>query len=94
MTDITPDFNVCLKEKGSQPVLKRELNIDKIDSFLQEAYTIVRKQISVPAGPRSTDDGRTTAYQTSRASSVPFAHLTSPPLHLPVGDMIAITRDL
>ncbi|KAI7122415.1 snare protein syntaxin-like protein 18/UFE1 [Hortaea werneckii] len=40
MTDITPDFNVCLKEKGSQPVLKRELNIDKIDSFLQEAYTI------------------------------------------------------
>ncbi|KAI7537105.1 hypothetical protein KC331_g11101 [Hortaea werneckii] len=40
MTDITPDFNVCLQEKGSQPVLKRELNIDKIDSFLQEAYTI------------------------------------------------------
>ncbi|KAI6868641.1 hypothetical protein D0864_13954 [Hortaea werneckii] len=40
MTDITPDFNVCLKEKGSQPALKKELNIDKIDSFLQEAYTI------------------------------------------------------
>ncbi|KAI7490099.1 hypothetical protein KC351_g824 [Hortaea werneckii] len=43
MTDITPDFNVCLKERGSQPALKRELNIEKIDSFLQEAYTISKQ---------------------------------------------------
>ena len=40
MADITPDFNICLKQHDSQPVLKREYNFDAIDSFLQEAYNI------------------------------------------------------
>lgn len=41
MADITPDFNICLKAKGAQPVLKREYDLDKINSFLHEAYSIV-----------------------------------------------------
>jgi hypothetical protein len=40
MADITPDFNVCLKQHNSQPVLKREYDLNKINSFLQEAYAI------------------------------------------------------
>ena len=40
MADITPDFNICLKDKGCQPVLKRECDLNKINSFLQEAYSI------------------------------------------------------
>ena len=40
MADITPDFNICLKQHDSNPVLKREYNLDKINSFLQEAYSI------------------------------------------------------
>ena len=41
MTDITPDFNLCLKEKGAQLVVKKEYDIEAINSFLQEAYNIV-----------------------------------------------------
>ncbi|EME78996.1 uncharacterized protein MYCFIDRAFT_35055 [Pseudocercospora fijiensis CIRAD86] len=40
MTEITADFNVCLKEKGGQVVLKKEYDIHTINSFLQEAYAI------------------------------------------------------
>ena len=40
MADITPDFNICLKQRNAQPVLKREYDLDKINSFLQEAYSI------------------------------------------------------
>lgn len=42
MTDITPDFSICLKEKGAQPILRQEYSLDKIDTFLQDAYSIVR----------------------------------------------------
>ncbi|KAK4544119.1 hypothetical protein LTR36_004617 [Oleoguttula mirabilis] len=40
MADITPDFNVCLKARGAQPVLKRQYDLDKINSFLHEAHSI------------------------------------------------------
>lgn len=43
MTDITPDFNVCLKGLDAPPVLRAEHDITKINSFLQEAYSIVRR---------------------------------------------------
>lgn len=41
MTDITPDFSICLKEKGSEPVVKKEFNLQSINAFLQEAYFLV-----------------------------------------------------
>lgn len=41
MTDITPDFNICLKEKDAQPVLRKDYDLDRIDAFLQDAYSIV-----------------------------------------------------
>lgn len=41
MTDITPDFSICLKEKGAQPILRREYDLEQIDTFLQDAYSIV-----------------------------------------------------
>lgn len=41
MTDVTADFNVCLQERGNQPVLRREYDFQTINSFLQEAYNIV-----------------------------------------------------
>ncbi|KAK3719325.1 hypothetical protein LTR37_004544 [Vermiconidia calcicola] len=40
MADVTPDLNICLQEKGAQPILKREYTLDAINSFLQEAYSI------------------------------------------------------
>lgn len=42
MTDITPDFNIGLKDRGAQPVLRKEYDLSTINSFLQEAYSIVR----------------------------------------------------
>ena len=41
MADITPDFNLCLQAKGAQPVVKKDFDLDKINSFLHEAYSIV-----------------------------------------------------
>ena len=41
MTDITPSLNECLKDKGAHPVLKQEYDTQRINSFLQEAYSIV-----------------------------------------------------
>ncbi|EMC93331.1 hypothetical protein BAUCODRAFT_568173 [Baudoinia panamericana UAMH 10762] len=40
MTDITPDFNICLKGKGASLVLQHQYDFTKINSFLQEAYSI------------------------------------------------------
>ncbi|KAK1067120.1 hypothetical protein LTR12_007506 [Friedmanniomyces endolithicus] len=40
MADITPDFNICLKKKGAQVVLRKEFDVQRISSFLQEAYSI------------------------------------------------------
>lgn len=41
MTDITPEFNICLKNKHAQLVVEKDYNIEAINSFLQEAYNIV-----------------------------------------------------
>ncbi|KAF2217768.1 hypothetical protein CERZMDRAFT_31312 [Cercospora zeae-maydis SCOH1-5] len=40
MTDITGDFNVCLKQRGAEPVLPKEYDLRSINAFLQEAYSI------------------------------------------------------
>lgn len=40
MTDITADFNICLKKHNAQPVIHRDFDLSRIDSFLQEAYSI------------------------------------------------------
>ena len=42
MADITPDFNICLQQKGANPAQRREYDVERINSFLQEAYSIVR----------------------------------------------------
>ncbi len=44
MADITPDFNICLKKKGAQVVLRKEFDVQRISSFLQEAYSIVGRR--------------------------------------------------
>lgn len=41
MANITPELNVCLKSQDAPLVLKKEYNVEKINSFLQEAYNIV-----------------------------------------------------
>lgn len=41
MTDITGDFNICLKQKGAEPVLHKQYDLQSINAFLQEAYSIV-----------------------------------------------------
>ncbi|GIZ43865.1 hypothetical protein CKM354_000707800 [Cercospora kikuchii] len=40
MTDITGDFNICLKQKGAEPVLPKQYDLQAINAFLQEAYSI------------------------------------------------------
>jgi syntaxin 18 len=40
MADLTPDFNICLKEKEAQPVVRKTYDLDRINTFLQEAYSI------------------------------------------------------
>lgn len=54
MTDITADFNVCLKKHDAQPVLHRDYNIERIDSFLQEAYSINARIADLTRTLRST----------------------------------------
>ncbi len=52
MADITPDFNICLKAKDARPVLKIEYDVQKINSFLQEAYSIVYTLFSTEGNRR------------------------------------------
>jgi syntaxin 18 len=40
MANITSDFNACLKAHNSVPVTHHAYNLNRIDSFLQEAYSI------------------------------------------------------
>lgn len=40
MTDITPDLNICLKAREAQPVIHHQYDIRRLDSFLQDAYSI------------------------------------------------------
>ena len=48
MANLTPAFNLCLKERGAKPVSDKQFNLDKIDSFLQEAYSVVRLPSLIP----------------------------------------------
>ena len=85
MADITPDFNICLKAKGAQAVLTKEYHVDKINSFMQEAYRIVNTPM-YDIDRRSSHESRMPAYKTSPANSAQPALHTSPPLHLPADD--------
>lgn len=40
--DLTPIFNESLRAHDARPVQSHEFDIDNIDSFLREAYRIVR----------------------------------------------------
>jgi len=54
MTDRTSDFNVCLKKHNAQPVTHHAYNIERIDSFLQEAYSINARIADLTQTLRST----------------------------------------
>ena len=54
MTDITSDFNVCLKKHNAKPVTHHAYNIERIDSFLQEAYSINARIADLTNTLRST----------------------------------------
>jgi len=41
MADITLDLNICLKKKDAPVVLRKDFDVQRISSFLQEAYSIV-----------------------------------------------------
>jgi len=41
MANITPQFHLCLKEKGAEPAVEVKYDLNKINAFLQEAYSIV-----------------------------------------------------
>lgn len=57
MTDITLDFGICLKEKGAQPVVRQEYDLERIDAFLQDAYSIVCTT-TVQPDPETDDTDR------------------------------------
>ncbi|KAM0718704.1 hypothetical protein Q7P37_005775 [Cladosporium fusiforme] len=54
MTDITADFNICLKQHNAQPVIHRDFDLERIDSFLQEAYSINARIADLTHTLRST----------------------------------------
>lgn len=54
MADITADFNICLKKHNADPVLHHDYNIKRIDSFLQEAYSINARIADLTRTLRST----------------------------------------
>lgn len=53
MTDITSAVNELLLQHHATPVLKRELDIDALNSFLQEAYSIVGTAVGHHSPPPS-----------------------------------------
>lgn len=54
MANITSDFNACLKAHNSVPVTHHAYNIKRIDSFLQEAYSINARIADLTRTLRST----------------------------------------
>lgn len=54
MADITADFNLCLKKHNADPVIHHDYNIKRIDSFLQEAYSINARIADLTRTLRST----------------------------------------
>ena len=47
MTNITPDINAVLRSRGVTPIIAHRYSIDQLDSFLAEAYNIVRPAWSI-----------------------------------------------
>lgn len=95
MTEITPDFNICLREYGAQPTLRKEYNLDQIDAFLQDAYSIVRS--ANPLHMRYTHSlNRMLDWCLLRKSYEPYDRATSPQPHPIDGDKPTETteRDL
>lgn len=54
MANITSDFNACLKAHNSVPVTHHAYDIKRIDSFLQEAYSINARITDLTRTLRST----------------------------------------
>jgi syntaxin 18 len=54
MADRTADFNACLQKHDAQPVTHHAYNIERINSFLQEAYSINARIADLTHTLRST----------------------------------------
>jgi syntaxin 18 len=54
MADRTTDFNLCLKTHNADPVIHHDYNVKRIDSFLQEAYSINARITDLTRTLRST----------------------------------------
>jgi syntaxin 18 len=54
MADITADLNLCLKKHNANPIIHHDYNIKRIDSFLQEAYSINARIADLTRTLRST----------------------------------------
>jgi syntaxin 18 len=54
MADRTADFNACLQKHNAQPVTHHAYNIERINSFLQEAYSINARIADLTHTLRST----------------------------------------
>jgi hypothetical protein len=54
MADRTADFNACLQKRNAQPVTHHAYNIERINSFLQEAYSINARIADLTHTLRST----------------------------------------
>jgi syntaxin 18 len=54
MADITADLNLCLKKHNANPIVHHDYNIKRIDSFLQEAYSINARIADLTRTLRST----------------------------------------
>ncbi|KAI5366361.1 Putative SNARE-complex protein Syntaxin-18 [Septoria linicola] len=66
MTDITADFNVCLKSKAAEPVLRKTYDLQTINSFLQEAYSIYARISDLNRELRTIRPAYLSAAQPSR----------------------------
>lgn len=81
MTDITAEFNGCLKKHEANPVRHHHYNIERIDSFLQEAYSINARIADLTRTLRSTRPAYlSTAPPTRRRQNAPQQHDHSKPL--------------
>lgn len=81
MTNITADFNVHLKNRNANPVTHHTYNIERIDSFLQEAYSINARIADLTQTLRSTRPAYlSTAHPARRRQNGPQHHDHSKPL--------------
>lgn len=81
MTDITADFNICLKKHNVQPIIHRDFDLSRIDSFLQEAYSINARIADLTQTLRSTRPAYlSTAPAARRRQNASQQHDRSKPL--------------